>query len=89
MHEGGKQTHSVRCASPPFNRDPHPPCTQVNEGTVDVDQSALTGESLPVTLGSGESAKMGSMVVRGEVEATVEVREGHGEEGSGGAGEGA
>jgi H+-transporting ATPase len=36
-----------------------------------VDQAALTGESLPVTLFEGESVKMGSTVVRGEVEATV------------------
>eukprot|EP01012_Entosiphon_sulcatum_P038967 TRINITY_DN508_c0_g1_i1.p1 TRINITY_DN508_c0_g1~~TRINITY_DN508_c0_g1_i1.p1 ORF type:complete len:933 (-),score=160.22 TRINITY_DN508_c0_g1_i1:390-3188(-) len=46
-------------------------CT-VNHGQIDVDQAALTGESLPVTLFKGESAKMGSTVVRGEVEATVE-----------------
>lgn len=45
----------------------------VNHGSVDVDQSALTGESLPVTMNSGDSAKMGSTVVRGETEATVEV----------------
>ncbi|KAG1661528.1 hypothetical protein FOA52_000038 [Chlamydomonas sp. UWO 241] len=44
----------------------------VNHGTIDVDQSALTGESLPVTMHRGMSAKMGSMVVRGEVEGTVE-----------------
>mmetsp|Transcript_14681 Transcript_14681/g.43032 ORF Transcript_14681/g.43032 Transcript_14681/m.43032 type:complete len:940 (+) Transcript_14681:400-3219(+) len=44
----------------------------INHGTIDVDQSALTGESLPVTMHKGNSAKMGSMVVRGEVEATVE-----------------
>lgn len=44
----------------------------VNHGQIDCDQSALTGESLPVTLYAGESAKMGSTVTRGEVEATVE-----------------
>ncbi|GLC35933.1 hypothetical protein PLESTB_000520800 [Pleodorina starrii] len=44
----------------------------VNSGTIDVDQSALTGESLPVTMNAGDSAKMGSTVVRGETEATVE-----------------
>lgn len=44
----------------------------VNEGTIDVDQAALTGESLPVTMYKGSSCKMGSNVVRGEVEATVE-----------------
>jgi H+-transporting ATPase len=46
----------------------------VNHNQIDVDQSALTGESLPVTLFEGESAKMGSTVTRGEVEGTVEVR---------------
>jgi H+-transporting ATPase len=43
----------------------------VNEGTIDVDQAALTGESLPVTMVKGDSAKMGSTVCRGETEATV------------------
>ena len=40
---------------------------QVNEGTVDVDQSALTGESLPVTIRAGGPAMMGGTIVRGEV----------------------
>lgn len=53
-------------------RAPLPLCAQINHGTVDIDQSALTGESLPVTMHKGMSAKMGSMVVRGEVESTVE-----------------
>jgi H+-transporting ATPase len=44
----------------------------VNDGTIDVDQAALTGESLPVTFYKGDSCKMGSTVVRGEVEGTVE-----------------
>ncbi|GFR41407.1 hypothetical protein Agub_g2090 [Astrephomene gubernaculifera] len=44
----------------------------INHGTVDVDQSALTGESLPVSMREGDSCKMGSTVVRGETEATVE-----------------
>lgn len=44
----------------------------VNEGTIEVDQAALTGESLPVTMYKGSSCKMGSNVVRGEVEGTVE-----------------
>lgn len=43
-----------------------------NEPTIDVDQAALTGESLPVVMYSGDSVKMGSTVVRGEVEGTVE-----------------
>jgi H+-transporting ATPase len=44
----------------------------VNHGDIDVDQAALTGESLPVTMYRGDSCKMGSTVVRGEVEGTVE-----------------
>ena len=42
------------------------------QGRIEVDQSALTGESLPVTMYGGDSAKMGSTITRGEVEATVE-----------------
>jgi H+-transporting ATPase len=45
---------------------------RVNEGEIEVDQAALTGESLPVTFYKGDSCKMGSTVVRGEVEGTVE-----------------
>eukprot|EP00475_Leptophrys_vorax_P025001 TRINITY_DN3479_c0_g3_i1.p1 TRINITY_DN3479_c0_g3~~TRINITY_DN3479_c0_g3_i1.p1 ORF type:complete len:960 (+),score=272.83 TRINITY_DN3479_c0_g3_i1:233-2881(+) len=45
---------------------------RVNHGEIDVDQAALTGESLPVSMYKGESCKMGSTVVRGETEATVE-----------------
>jgi len=45
---------------------------RVNHGQIEVDQAALTGESLPVTFYEGDSAKMGSTVVRGEVEGTVE-----------------
>jgi len=45
---------------------------RVNRGEIDVDQAALTGESLPVTVYMSDSCKMGSTVVRGEVEATVE-----------------
>eukprot|EP00595_Chromulina_sp_UTEXLB2642_P003247 CAMPEP_0196763184 /NCGR_PEP_ID=MMETSP1095-20130614/3616_1 /TAXON_ID=96789 ORGANISM="Chromulina nebulosa, Strain UTEXLB2642" /NCGR_SAMPLE_ID=MMETSP1095 /ASSEMBLY_ACC=CAM_ASM_000446 /LENGTH=723 /DNA_ID=CAMNT_0042115873 /DNA_START=42 /DNA_END=2210 /DNA_ORIENTATION=- len=44
----------------------------VNHGTIEVDQAALTGESLPVSMYRGSKALMGSNVVRGEVEATVE-----------------
>ena len=39
---------------------------------VEVDQSQLTGESLPVTMFQGDLAKMGSTVMRGETEATVQ-----------------
>eukprot|EP00475_Leptophrys_vorax_P036534 TRINITY_DN618_c0_g1_i1.p1 TRINITY_DN618_c0_g1~~TRINITY_DN618_c0_g1_i1.p1 ORF type:complete len:1011 (+),score=340.86 TRINITY_DN618_c0_g1_i1:202-3033(+) len=45
---------------------------RVNHGEIDVDQAALTGESLPVNMYKGDSCKMGSTVVRGETEATVE-----------------
>jgi len=45
---------------------------RINEGTIDVDQSQLTGESLPVSMYKGDPALMGSTVVRGEVEGTVE-----------------
>jgi H+-transporting ATPase len=44
----------------------------VNGGSIDVDQAALTGESLPVSMLAGDRPKMGSTVSRGEVEATVE-----------------
>lgn len=48
---------------------------RVNEGRIEVDQSALTGESLPVSMvGPVGQPKMGSTVTRGEVEATVEAR---------------
>merc|ERR1719230_1553135 len=39
---------------------------------IDVDQAQLTGESLPVTLYEGDRTLMGSTVVRGETEGTVE-----------------
>ena len=39
---------------------------RVNNGQIEVDQAALTGESLPVTMFESDSAKMGSTVVRGE-----------------------
>ena len=45
---------------------------RVNGGRVEVDQAALTGESLPVKMTAGGVPKMGSTIVRGEVEATVE-----------------
>lgn len=45
---------------------------RINHSEIDVDQAALTGESLPVTMYKGDSCKMGSTVVRGEVEGTVE-----------------
>lgn len=45
---------------------------RVNDGTIDVDQAQLTGESLPVTMHKDDSCMMGSTVVRGETEGTVE-----------------
>jgi H+-transporting ATPase len=45
---------------------------RINHGTIEVDQAALTGESLPITLYKGDPCMMGSTVVRGEVEGTVE-----------------
>jgi H+-transporting ATPase len=45
---------------------------RVNDGSIEVDQASITGESLPVTLYKGDACKMGSTVVRGEVEGTVE-----------------
>lgn len=44
----------------------------VNSGIIEVDQSAMTGESLPVKFHRGEVCKLGSNVVRGETEGTVE-----------------
>ncbi len=49
----------------------------VNEGRIEVDQSALTGESLPVTMVRGSRPKMGSTITRGEVEGTVEFTGNH------------
>jgi H+-transporting ATPase len=45
---------------------------RTNSGEIEVDQAALTGESLPVSMYKGDSCKMGSTVARGEVEGTVE-----------------
>jgi H+-transporting ATPase len=45
---------------------------RINEHTVDVDESQLNGESLPRTVVRGDQVMMGSVIVRGECEATVE-----------------
>ena len=49
----------------------------VNEGLIEVDQSAMTGESLPVKFRRGDVCKLGSTVVRGETEGTVETTGAH------------
>jgi magnesium-transporting ATPase (P-type) len=49
-----------------------PADTYVNEGEIEVDQSAMTGESLPVKFRPGDVCKMGSTVTRGETDGTVE-----------------
>merc|ERR1711871_277289 len=48
------------------------PGSEIPISQIDVDQAALTGESLPVTLYEGDKTLMGSTVVRGETEGTVE-----------------
>ena len=45
---------------------------RLHDCQIDVDEAALTGESLPVSMTEGFRPKMGSNVVRGEGEATVE-----------------
>ena len=44
----------------------------VHEGEIEVDQSAMTGESLPVKFRYGDVCKMGSTVTRGETDGTIE-----------------
>jgi H+-transporting ATPase len=44
----------------------------VNDGEIQVDEAALTGESLPAPKYRGDSCKMGSTVVQGETHGTVE-----------------
>lgn len=46
-------------------------CRLDHEHPIDIDQAALTGESLPVTMYKNDVAKMGSTCVRGETEAIV------------------
>eukprot|EP00466_Bigelowiella_natans_P001254 jgi/Bigna1/89095/estExt_fgenesh1_pg.C_430098 len=46
-------------------------CELLGALTLSVDQAALTGESLPVTMKKGDIAKMGATVKRGEMEAMV------------------
>ena len=47
-------------------------CQLLEGKPVFIDQAALTGESLPVKMGTGDIAKMGSNVTNGEIEAVVE-----------------
>lgn len=44
---------------------------RINEGTLEVDLSTITGETLPVVKFKGDLCEMGATVARGEVEATV------------------
>lgn len=46
-------------------------CDLCEGNAVQIDQAALTGESFPVTMVTGDNAKMGSTVTRGEIEAVV------------------
>jgi H+-transporting ATPase len=46
-------------------------CRLLDGEALEVDQSALTGESLPVSRGTGETVYSGSVVKRGEIEAVV------------------
>ncbi|MGC8645458.1 MAG: plasma-membrane proton-efflux P-type ATPase [Thermoplasmata archaeon] len=48
-----------------------PADVEVEEGDLEVDQSALTGESLPVSKGKGERVYSGSIVSKGEANCTV------------------
>ncbi len=43
----------------------------LDDTTMDVDQAALTGESLPVELSKGETLYSGAVIVRGETDAVV------------------
>ncbi|KDO31857.1 plasma-membrane proton-efflux P-type ATPase [Saprolegnia parasitica CBS 223.65] len=61
---GDRLTLTVGCAVPAD-------CDLCDGSPIQVDQSALTGESFPVTLHAGDNVKMGSLVVHGDVEAIV------------------
>lgn len=47
-------------------------CVIQEGGSIEVDRSALTGESMPVAMAANDQPQMGSTVVRGDVEAVVE-----------------
>ena len=48
-----------------------PADVRVHDGTMTVDQSTLTGESIPVSRGQGSTVYSGATVVRGEASGTV------------------
>lgn len=50
-----------------------PADSRVNEGEIEVDEAALTGESLPVAKFQGGNCLMGSTVVRGEVTSFMDI----------------
>ena len=47
-------------------------CRNVGDYQIDIDESYLTGETLPVTYTTGDLAKLAPVVVRGECDAAVE-----------------
>jgi len=51
--------------------DVMPADVRLADGLIQVDQSTLTGESLPVEAGSGQTAFAGSVVIRGEASGDV------------------
>lgn len=76
FRSGGWRTHAARELVPGdrisiATGDLVPADCTIEEGTVDVDQSALTGESLSALRGKGETIYSGSKVRRGKAIGTV------------------